>query len=221
MTKTVKGAGRKRYTQQKKKHDQRDVVVGGGEHTKVLKDAAKSKPKKKAAPKPKSKTAGDEPDWVASEPLGANVARMREASVTWRRISEIATENGHDVPWPDGGKLVREMKRHLNGGASPTPSTRSKVKATPEEAQMSMAKRLADREVPWDGESTDEDMLAFLEGHTITFINGMTGTTESLRVPEGGKHTKLDHGENGPYITFASNEGPFRSISLSKITKVS
>lgn len=236
MTKTVKGAGRKRAAATKKKHDQRDVVVGA-KRTEALKAAAKppkKRPTKKAAPA-KQPVSGE--DWDPSEELGANVARLRENGVTWRQCAVLANANGHDVPWPDGGRLLRAMKKHLNGDPAPTPKgPRKKVAGksmiTKEDVDKSgksrdqLAKEIADdleRDVPWDSESTDKELLAYLEGRTITFVSRITGLVETARIMPDGKYTRIGEGKEGrgKYIEFNDAQGPFRAISLDMIVRVS
>jgi hypothetical protein len=177
---------------------------------------------KERQPKP----APDLTDWAASEPLGANVARLREAKVTWRAISEIATENGHETPWPDGGRLLRAMNEHL-GVSKPKKPREPKTHTVTSDGLPPAPKRRGGKsrhetlkdewEQPWDDDMTDAEILMILAGTTIHWTVSLTGGEFKATVPEKSKHTKMERGKNGRYITFAAMEGPFQSISLSAI----
>lgn len=230
MTKVVRGAGRAKAAAQKKKHDQKDPVVGGNRDA-ALKKAAKP-PAKKAAAK-KSAPASTAGDWDSEATLGANVDRLKTAGVTWRGIQELASANGHDIPWPDGGKLLRARKQFLAGTEGQPTQRRSRKATTTKSANgeplpegLSVQERIElaikNRNVPWeDGDYSDEELLAFLVGRQITYISRNSGKEYTSRIPKESQHNKIRHGKDGPYVDFASMEGPFEAISLSRIINVS
>jgi hypothetical protein len=52
------------------------------------------------------------PSWDPQKDLDENVYRLCEASYKWREIADMATQYGHDIPWPDGGRLKRALHRY-------------------------------------------------------------------------------------------------------------
>lgn len=121
------------------------------------------------------------------------------------------------------------MKAHLGGGPAPSSKPRGakkggvakKAPLTAKEREAMFEANSKARDVPWDGESTEEDIIAFCEGRTLFFVSNISGEIQTAKCPKPlGKHTSIRVGKNGPYITFASMEGPFRSISLSRIVRL-
>lgn len=239
MTKVVRGAGRKKAAAQKKKHDQKDVVTGG-KRDDSLKKAAK--PAKKAASAKKDALDDSAPTtWDPQGSLGANVDRLKTAGVTWKGIAEAANANGHEVPWPDGGRLLRARKQFLAGTEGQPAKQRSRkatAKRKPGEpepeamtAEERIARALSNKSVPWQEGSdphdhtkldyTDEELMEMLVGRRITYISRNSGREYTSKIPKESKHTKIEHGKDGPYVSFASMEGPFEAISLSRIINVS
>lgn len=168
----------------------------------------------------------DIPGWRKSDDLGANVVALRDAKVPWRAIAEMARDNGHDIPWPDGGKLKRAMLRYLDGKPAPVVEPRRKQHKSPEprtEFQPLTQREINDMKstLPWDGESTDEELLAAVEGRVISYVSAMTGKQGSAHVPRGGRHTEIKRCKHGVYISFAETNGPFRSILFDRIIHVS
>jgi hypothetical protein len=121
------------------------------------------------------------------------------------------------------------MKAHLGGGPAPTPRSKGgpkgpkvkKVPLTAEQREALVEANSAERNVPWDDESTEEEIIKMCEGKTLFFVSKLTGEIQTAKCPRPlGKHTSIRVGKDGPYITFASMEGPFRSISLNRITRL-
>lgn len=242
MTTNVKGAGRKRAAAKKTKvarNEQRLEEVKHDETTgKVTRGKAKTPAKravpakratKKAAPAPKAKANGG--GWDASKSLGENVDILKNGGMTWRAIAELANaQEGIEMPWPDGGKLLRARKQFLAGTeGQPTKRAARKPRAKrteedtqsyAETAEERYAEAIARRRVPWDEESTNEDILAMLNGRSIDFVSKITGNVTSARLVKDGRHTRIEEGKDGPYVTFASVDGPFLNISLSRIIGV-
>jgi hypothetical protein len=248
MTDTVKGAGRRRAAAKGSKvakNEQRLAEVKRDEETgKVVRGKAKAPAKKATKPEPKSMPAGrkqvtsNEPAWDSEKSYGNNVDILKNANVTWRRISEIATEAGHETPWPDGGRLLRERKRFLagtegqptkrGGGGGKRKSRKSAASDGAGEGKVSyaetveerLAEAMARRSVPWDNESTSDEILQILNGKSIEFVSRISGNTTSAKILKDSKHTEIREGKDGPYITFVSTDGPFLNISLSRIISV-
>ena len=171
--------------------------------------------------------------WNKDLSLGANVEKLREEKVSWRLISEQARENGHDIPWPDGGKLLRALKSHQRGdggtiaprlkkpkGTTPTPKRRgdSEILATMQENR----KRLLDgRSVPWDHETTQEEFETLLFGKRITWISRHSDATQSSKIQKDSQFNEIRYGINGPYVSFVGDDGRFQAVSVDLILKVS
>lgn len=266
MTDTVKGAGRRRAVARTKKVDankarvdeiNRDRATGTKQPSarktvqKVVSESTKPKrkPVKKPAPKkrvvakkeaPAAKTVASAVTavgaWDTEVSLGNNVDRLKSGGMTWRGIAELASANGHDIPWPDGGKLLRARKGFLAGTEGQT-KARAPRKSAGQRASRSVSpdddrpyteqaterfkQALETRSVPWDSESTPEEIMDMLEGKRISFVSKVTGFDNSTRIIRSQKHMSIKEGEDGPYVTFVSEDGPFMSISLSRILHVS
>jgi hypothetical protein len=255
MTDTVKGAGRRRAAAKGSKiarNEKRLEEVKAAEKSgKVVRGQAKAPAKKSDARKraeamstaiesrsKKTAPAGGESTWNPDKSYGNNVDDLKNAGVTWRRIAEIATEAGHETPWPDGGRLLRERKRFLAGtegqpvkrGGAKGPRKARKSAASDgageghtsyaESAEERLAEALGRRRVPWDDESSPEEIIRLLNGRSIEFVSRVSGNTTSARILKDSKHTVIREGQDGPYITFASVDGPFLNISLSRIISV-
>lgn len=182
--------------------------------------------KKKATPKPAAKDA-DVLLWDPEATLGSNTDRLKNAGATWRGIRDLAVEAGIDVPWPDGGRLLRARNQFLKGTeGKPKPTGKKKPKGSPEQAALSVEDKVKQSlskrtELPWDGDSTEDEILEALRGRSITFVSKITGNEGGARIPKETKHLRLRYGADGPYVDFASMEGPFMAISLSRIIRVS
>lgn len=156
--------------------------------------------------------------WDNKLSYGNNVDILKNAGMTWRAISEAATTAGHETPWPDGGRLVRARKQFLGGTEGQEPATRQRRKSS--EPGSAPAKRVK-WEAPWDEDTSEEDLVSMLSGKKITYVNSMTHLEFSCRIPKESKHTKIGYGVAGPCIQFASVEGPFQAIALSRIIHAS
>ncbi len=239
MTNVVRGAGRARHSARAKKHNEQDKRVVGGNRDAALEAAAeplKKTTRKRAAANPAPAPATSQStDWDKTASLGANVDRLKTAGVTWKAIAAAATANGHDTPYPDGGKLLRARKQFLAGTegqekparAAKGVARRKAPKIDPEPGEIAataeerIAAAVAGRTVPWeDGvEHSEADLIKMLEGRQITWVSGITGNEASCRVL-ASVHSKIEEGKAGPYITFVSQDGPFMNISLSRIIRV-
>jgi hypothetical protein len=248
-TKVVRGAGRARAAAAKAKHDQKDPVVGGNIQEAMERAVAPSRRRTatkagaKAQPDAPAQAASDVPTakptpaakvtgaWDKEASLGHNTNRLKDAGATWKAIALMAADNGHDIPWPDGGKLLRARKQFLAGTEGKAPAARGRKASSPEDRAERSAMTTDQRveaslqrrgHMPWDDVEMDDDaLLAYLNGKSITWVYSTTGVEASARVLKDSKHNRIQHGENGPYITFVSVEGPFMNVSLSKIITVS
>jgi hypothetical protein len=90
-----------------------------------------------------------------------------------------------------------------------------------ETLEQRVKRLVAERSVPWDQESSEDEIMEMLDGRSISWVSKLTGTIKGARIPKGSKHTQIGYGADGPYITFASMDGPFQSVSLPRILTVS
>lgn len=247
MTDTVKGAGRRRAaakTSKVARNEQRLAELKRDQET----GKAPARGKASAAKRTRSaveeavKPAPPAPagDWDAAATLGSNVDRLKTGGATWKAISEMARANGHDIPWPDGGKLLRARKQFLAGTEGKVPERRRRTSGVRshapradgqpdetegmsyEEAAAWRTKRaLETRSVPWDDESTDEEVLAFLNGRRITYVFPPSGKEMQFSVLRDHPYNKIKEGKDGRYVEFCTTEGPFHAVSLSRIIHVS
>lgn len=233
MTKVVRGAGRAKAAARKRHNNQEERVVGGkrDDALKAAAEAAKKPARKRAPAKPKPPGKTGDPAWNKDDSLGSNVDRLKNAGVTWKGIGEMANANGIEVPWPDGGRLLRARKQFLAGTEGQERPARSRKVSSGSKAQgpdgtaltteEKVAHAMGRRSVPWDGESTPEEIMALINGKSISWVNLLTGGIHSARVLRDSKHNRLAEGKDGPYISFVSVEGPFMNVSLRRIIEVS
>lgn len=265
MTNVVKGAGAARH-RAARKHQQKDVVVGGA-RTDALKEAAiKSTPRKAGktqALKETAATAGGEASMHAKVlafqetaiGLGWSVAynedeagqhltctRDKETlTIFWlngvyQRWAEHTFDGGapQRVPNAKSGLRVLEAKPEQAAaaatkkkaavrrqpGSKPARSTAvgddGKVLTKAERIQIAMAGR---PDIDWESMSDDE-VLAFVNGKKLTWINTMTGNTTQARLVRDSNKTKIIHGSYGRGVTFVTTDGPFMSVALAHITAV-
>lgn len=65
-----------------------------------------------------------QPSWDGDRGFDENVYRLKEAGIKWVSIANMANRSGEEVPWPDGGRLIRAYKRHCKKiGVEPTNHT--------------------------------------------------------------------------------------------------
>lgn len=259
MTDNVKGAGRRAAARKKtavarneqrleelKRDEESGKVVRGKAKSNARKTAeamaeaienrAKKTATKKVAQRPPTVEGSGEPLWEASATLGSNVDRLKTAGVTWRRIAEMANANGIEMPWPDGGKLLRARKQFLDGSeGKPRPERKrsaARRSVSPDDERPYSEQRderlreaLAHQNVPWQEQGVeafeDEQLLEMLDGKRITFVSSVTGFEQTVRAVKNSKHCKIKHGKEGPYFDFVTVEGPFMAISLSRMIGVS
>lgn len=79
--------------------------------------------------------------------------------------------------------------------------------------------------VPWDNESTDEEILEFVKGRRIIWRNSVSGTYDEASVfPHGmkkHKHLQIVESRDGrKVLNWASVEGGFRSVFIDAIVQV-
>jgi hypothetical protein len=106
-------------------------------------------------------------------------------------------------------------------------------KVTAHKAARGGARRSTDakagrpKELPFNDSSLDDEVIASLRGKTITWMNSISGTEESTRVPAEGERSgkgriiqvTMREDESGRSINFPG-QGGFRSIRISSITEV-
>lgn len=237
MTKVVKGAGRARAAGNRRHNEQEKKPVGVPRTDAIKRAASGEKPPRrkaaepKAEPKPAKKAAPTGQTWDKGATLGSNVDRLKTAGVTWRGIAEMATASGdHDIPYPDGGKLLRARNQFLKGTEGKEQvrrAPRRKATANVDEdgekrsLEEQIAFLLTTRSVPWDDETSDEDVITMVDGKRLTYFNRLTGKEHTTKVLRNGKHLEVKEGKEGRYISFVSEEGPFQAVGLGRILKVS
>ncbi len=234
---TVKGAGRRRAAARTKKveaNEQRLEEVKRDEVTGNKPTARRRAAAKKAAAPAPPQT--HELEWLTDKSLGENVDRLKTAGKTWKAIAEMANDqDGIDMPWPDGGKLLRARKQFLagtegqapkRGGGKPrAPRAVSQGEASgssslTKEERLAAAFEERGSQVWEESEMSNEDLVSYFSGRQVTWVNTLTGNMHSARLARDSAKTRIENHPKGDQLHFAATDGPFMAVYLSNIIHV-
>jgi hypothetical protein len=83
--------------------------------------------------------------WDEGKSFDENVTALHDAGWKWQRLQEEAARHGHDVSWPDGGKLIRAYRRQCKREGRPANTGIQRHAAYRASFVTSYCTRLADR----------------------------------------------------------------------------
>lgn len=137
--------------------------------------------------------------------------------------SRIVTIDGqeHGELWTNVKAALREMSepaKVITVRAAPS-RIGAMAETTGRFSQMRPATLMVS--LPFDFEDDDKTILARLAGHTISWVNQMSGLMEEGTLPRGGMHLKMDHTPDGKrVISFPCRFGGFRAVDIKQIVRV-